>query len=159
VQRIPLRSVPDRRSHRGIPFPATPSHVPTQGKSDETRYQERTAAAVDSEKPPNSAPQTTATSPPVGRPAGSGRRRPGRRDGAVGEHQAAVVVALGGGRQAAVEFLAEQAGLLARPFGGKQDVGQLGVAQQQAPVVVNEDDAQGGRRIQMRERRGLPCQP
>jgi len=41
-------------------------------------------------------------------------------------------VALGGGRQAAVEFLAQQARLLARSFGGEQDVGQFGIAQQQA---------------------------
>ena len=35
-------------------------------------------------------------------------------------------MALGGGRQAAVECLAQQAGLLARPLGGEQGVGQLG---------------------------------
>jgi hypothetical protein len=58
-------------------------------------------------------------------------------EGMVGGGNGAV-----GQRQAAVEFLAQQARLLARPFGGEQDVGQLGVAQQQAPVVVNEDDAQ-----------------
>jgi hypothetical protein len=73
----------------------------------------------------------TATSPPADHPAGSGRRV---GDGAVGQHQAAVEVALGGGRQAAVEFLAQQARLLARLFGGEQNVRQFGVAQQQAPV-------------------------
>jgi hypothetical protein len=100
------------------------------------------ATAVNPEKPPNSAPplKRHRRQRVVLREA-VGEGRVGGGDGAVGQHQAAVEVALGGGRQAAVEFLAQQARLLARPFGGEQDVAQLGVAQQQAPLVVDEQGA------------------
>jgi hypothetical protein len=63
-----------------------------------------------------------------------GKGRVSGWNGAVGQHQTAVEMALRGGRQVAVECLAQQAGLLARPFGGEQGVGQFGGAQQQAPV-------------------------
>ena len=50
-------------------------------------------------------------------------------------------VGVGGGEQAAVEVFAEQAGFLAGPVGRHQDFGQFGIAQQQAAVVVNQQQA------------------
>ena len=53
----------------------------------------------------------------------------GRGDLAGGELEMAVQVALGGREEAAVELLAEQAGLLPGPVGGEQHVGEFRVAQ------------------------------
>lgn len=72
----------------------------------------------------------------------SGRER---RGSTVGSTQETVEVALGRRQQTTVEFLAQHARLFAWPVDGQQHFGQFGVAQQEATVVVNQQQAQQAR--------------
>jgi hypothetical protein len=60
----------------------------------------------------------------------------------VGSAQETVEMALGGRQQTTVEFLAQHARLFAWPVDGQQHFGQFGVAQQEAAVIVNQQQAQ-----------------